>query len=135
AAARAYASYRAAELADCLENRFIEGGDDPCSRGDLYLTRDDRFFFNYSYLCGEFGLGRDEAIAALRALSSVVKPSEEHLERLGGEASFAALLGELLALDGDRVPQALAELLPLVDLPFSEITAQLPQRLISRIAV
>lgn len=135
AAARAYAAYRSAELADCLEHRFIEGGDDPCSRGDLYLTRDDRFFFNYSYLCGEFGLGRDEAIASLRALSQVVKPSEEQLERLGGEASFTALLGELLALDGDAVPHALAELLPLVDLPFTEVTTHLPQRLISRIAV
>jgi len=135
AAARAYASFRAAELADFLESRFIEGGDDPCSRGDLYLTRNDRFYFNYSYLCGEFGLGRDEAIESLRALAKVVKPSDDQLERLGGSDSFTELLDEVLTLDGDTVPRALAELLPLVDLPFTEITNHLPQDFVSQLAV
>src|SRR5690606_25105746 len=135
AAARAYASCRARALAVCLEEQFIEGGNDPCSRGDLYLTRHDRYFFNFSYLCGEFGLGRDEAIDSLRALSKIVEPTDEQLDRLGGPDTFAALIDSLLTLDGDTVPHALGELLPLVELPFTDIIAALPQGLVSRIAV
>jgi len=135
AAARAYASLRAAELAQCLEEKFIEGGNSPCSAGDLYLTRDDQYFYNFSYLCGEFNLGRDEAIASLRALGKMLEPTEAQLERLGGHELFSSLIGSVRSLDGDAVPQALAELLPLVDLPFSEVTDHLPRSLISRLAI
>ncbi len=135
AAARAYIAFRAVELARCLEERFIEGGNSACSRGDLYLTRDDHYFYNFSYLCGEFGLVRDEAISALRALARNVEPQSEHLSRLGGSERFSALIAPLLELDGDTVPQALAELLPLVDLPFDQVTTHLHQTLISQITV
>ncbi len=135
AAARAYASYRAGRLADCLQDSFIEGGDSPCSAGDLYLTRDDRYFFNFSYLCGEFNLGRDEAIGSLRALGRMLAPTDDQLERLGGADSFSRLIHPWLVFEGDRVPQALGELLPLVELPFTEVTSHLPRALVSKIAV
>lgn len=135
AAARAFTSLRAIRVAELLEERFIEGGDDPRNRGDLYLTHNDRYFFNFTYLCGEFGLGLREAIESLGALARMVAPSDEDFDRLGGKESFAELIDTLLPLEGDQIPQALGELLPLVELPFTEVTAHLPRNLISRLAV
>ncbi|MFA5623793.1 MAG: DUF4132 domain-containing protein [Bradymonadales bacterium] len=135
AVAQAYVSYRASALAQCLEERFIEGGNSACSRGDLYLTLKDRYYLNFSYLCGEFGVDREEAIQILRALADLLEPSEEQMELLGGEEQFVELLGSHLDLDGDTAPQALGSLLPLKGQSVDAVVAQLSRDLISHLTV
>lgn len=135
AAAQAYVSFRAQALAQCLEERFIEGGNSACSRGDLYLTLKDRYYLNFSYLCGEFGVDRDEAIQMLRDLAQLVEPSEEQLSLLGGSEQFTDLLGSLLELDGDSAPLALGSLLPLREQSVEAVVSHLSTDLISQLTV
>ena len=134
-AACAYTCMRAGSVADILEEQFLEGGNDPRNRGDLYLARQDRYFFNYTYLCGDFELSRDEAIHALRSLARAIEPTAQQFKLLGDRASFAELINTFAPLEGDRVPKILNELLPLVEVSFSDVPQHLPARLIRHLTV
>ncbi len=94
-AKRVYMAKRALQLADILKTRFVESTNPARFRGDVYLTINGNFYFNYHELCGEFGMSKDDAIDTLYEFADQIMPPEQVFNTYGGQELVTQLFQKL----------------------------------------
>ena len=133
--AQAYISLLSAELIHLLNDRFLESGRDPRSMGDLFLPMDNKFYYNYSYLCCDIALDKQEAIERLFQIFVNYGLDESTLKRIDGLATLGGVLKDRFPILGETVPQYLKILLPIYDAEPEQTPRMLPIKDVTLLAL